>query len=150
MITFTASVLIWLMFFGLIVLWVIDGNIKRETVLHALFACLVAYLITEFIKYLFPTLRPFQVSNMIPLTATIPGDGAFPSTHTAVGFALAVTILRHDRKVGILYLIMAGLVGIARILAHVHYPIDIIAGALIGTIISRLTSSKHFDRLLNR
>ncbi len=150
MITFTASVLIWLMFFGLIVLWVIDGKIKKETVLHALFACLVAYLITEFIKYLFPTLRPFQVSNMIPLTATIPGDGAFPSTHTAVGFALAVTILRHDRKVGILYLIMAGLVGIARILAHVHYPIDIIAGALIGTIISRLTSSKHFDRLLNR
>lgn len=150
MITFTASVLIWLMFFGLIVFWVIDGKIKKETVLHALFACLVAYLATEFIKYLFPTIRPFQVSNIVPLTATIPGDGAFPSTHTAVAFALSVTILKHDKKVGILYLIMAGIVGIARIFAHVHYPIDIIAGALIGTIISRLTSSKHFDRLLNR
>ena len=86
----------------------------------------------------------------MPLTTTIPGDGAFPSSHTAVAFSLSVTIQKHDKKVGILYLIMAGLVGIARILAHVHYPIDIIAGALIGTIISRLTSSKHFDRLLNR
>ena len=150
MIPFLASTLIWLMFFGLIVLWVIDGNIKKETVIHALFSCLIAYAITELIKTFFPMLRPFQFNGEMPLTLTTPMDGAFPSSHTAVGFALAVTILRHDRKVGILYIIMAGLVGIARIIAHVHYPIDIFAGALIGTVISRLTSSKHFARLLNR
>ncbi len=150
MIPFLASTLIWLMFFGLIVLWVIDGKIKKETVIHALFSCLIAYAITELIKTFFPTLRPFQFDGAFPLTTTIPTDGAFPSSHTAVGFALAVTILKHDRKVGILYIIMAGLVGIARIMAHVHYPIDIVAGALIGTIISRLTSSKHFARLLIR
>jgi undecaprenyl-diphosphatase len=149
-VTFVASVLIWLMFFGLIVLWVIDGKIKRETVMHAVFSCLIAYAITELIKTFFPTLRPFQFNGALPLTLTTPIDGSFPSSHTAVGFALAVTILKHDKKVGILYLVMAGLVGIARILAHVHYPIDIIVGAFIGTVISRLTSSKHFVRLLNR
>jgi len=138
------------MFFGLIVLWVIDGKIKKETVLHAIFSCLVAYGISELIKTVFPTLRPFQFNDSLPLTLTIPTDGAFPSSHTAVGFALAVTILKHDRKVGILYLIMAGMVGIARIIAHVHYPIDIMGGALLGTVISRLTSGKHFVRLLNR
>lgn len=147
---FVASILIWLMFFGLIVLWVIDGKIKRETVIHALFASLVAWTITGIIKSLFPTLRPFQASDLIPLTLTIPGDGAFPSGHTALAFALSVTILKHDKKVGILYLIMAGLVGVARIIAHVHYPIDIIGGAIIGTVISMLTSGKHFVRLLNR
>lgn len=150
MITFVASILIWLMFFGLVVLWVIDGKIKKETVIHAVFSCFVAWGISELIKYIFPTLRPFQAQDLVPLTATIPGDGAFPSSHTAVGFALAVTILKHDRKVGILYLVMAGLVGIARILAYVHYPIDIVGGAILGTVISRLTSSKHFDRLLIR
>lgn len=150
MVTFLASILIWLMFFGLIVLWVIDGKIKKETVIHAIFSCIMAYAVTEFIKAVFPTLRPFQVQNIIPLTTTIPGDGAFPSSHTAVGFALAITILKHDKKIGILYLIMAGLVGIARIIAHVHYPIDIIAGAFLGTVISRLTSGKHFVRLLNQ
>ena len=149
-IMFVASILIWLMFFGLIVLWVIDGKIKKETVLHAVFSCFLAWSISELIKYIFPTLRPFQLTGGLPLTLTTPGDGAFPSTHTAVGFALAVTILKHDRKVGVLYLVMAGLVGVARILAHVHYPIDIIGGALLGTVISRLTSSKHFVRLLNR
>jgi undecaprenyl-diphosphatase len=150
MITFLASVLIWLMFFGLIVLWVIDGKVKKETVVHAIFACLVAYIITELIKTFIPTLRPFQYSGGLPLTLTIPGDASFPSSHSAVGFALAVTILKHDKKIGILYLIMAGLIGIARIMAHVHYPIDIMVGAVIGVLISTLTSSKHFVRLLNR
>lgn len=150
MVTFLASVLIWLMFFGLVVLWVVDGKIKKETVIHAAFSCLIAYIVTELVKTFFPTLRPFQFNGGLPLTLTVPSDGAFPSSHSAIGFALAITILKHDKKVGVLYLIMAGLVGIARIMAHVHYPIDIIAGALIGTIISRLTSSKHFARLLKQ
>jgi undecaprenyl-diphosphatase len=150
MITFLASVLIWLMFFGLIVLWVIDGNVKKETVVHAIFSCLLAYAITELIKTFFPTLRPFQFDGALPLTLTIPADASFPSSHTAVGFSLAVTILKHHKRIGILYLIMAGLVGIARIVAHVHYPIDIMAGAVIGVGVSMLTSSKHFVRLLIR
>ncbi len=147
-ITFLASVLIWLMFFGLVVLWVIDGKIKKETVVHSIFACLVAYSITELIKTFIPMARPFQESGILPLTLTIPDDGTFPSSHSAVAFALAVTIIKHDKKVGILYLVMAGLVGIARIMAYVHYPLDIMSGALIGTIVSILTSSKHFVRLL--
>ena len=150
MITFLASILIWLMFFGLVVLWVIDGKIKKETVLHAVFAAVLAWAITELIKTFFPTLRPFQANGLMPLTITVPGDGAFPSGHTAMAFALSITVLKHNKKVGILYLIMAGLVGIARIVAQVHYPVDIMAGASIGTIISGLTSSKHFVRLLNR
>ncbi|MDP3917799.1 MAG: phosphatase PAP2 family protein [Candidatus Woesebacteria bacterium] len=150
MITFLASILIWLMFFGLIVLWIIDGKIKKETVIHAIFSCFLAWVVTEAIKAFFPTLRPFQVQDLVPLTLTIPGDGAFPSTHTAIAFALSITIFKHDKKIGVLYLVMAGLVGIARIIAHVHYPIDIMAGAVIGVVISGLTSSKHFVRLLNR
>ncbi|MEK7472694.1 MAG: phosphatase PAP2 family protein [Patescibacteria group bacterium] len=150
MITFLASILIWLMFFGLIVLWVVDGKIKKETVIHALFSCFLAWIVTESIKAFFPTLRPFQVQDLAPLTLTIPSDGTFPSTHSAIAFALSITILKHDKKVGLLYLVMAGFVGIARIMAYVHYPIDIMAGAVIGVVISGLTSSKHFVRLLNR
>ena len=136
------------MFFGLIVLWVIDGKIKKEVVVHAIFACLIAYAISELIKTFFPSLRPFQTNGLFPLTLTVPSDSAFPSSHSAVAFALAVTIIKHDKKVGILYIIMAGLVGVARIMAHVHYPLDVMAGAVLGTTVSLLTSSKHFVRLL--
>lgn len=150
MIAFLANILIWLMFFGLIVLWVVDGKIKKETVIHAVFSCAVAYVVTDLIKNYFPIARPFIVDGFNPNILLIPTDGTFPSTHTAVGFALAVTILKHDKKVGFIYLVMAGLVGVARIMSHVHYPLDIAVGAILGTLISRLTSSKHFDRLLIR
>lgn len=148
MITFLASVLIWLMFFGLIVLWVVDGKIKKEIVIHAVFAALVAWIITEVIKNLVPSIRPFHLNGVDPLTLTTPQDGAFPSTHTAAAFAISVTVFLHDKKVGFLYLVMAGLVGLARILAFVHYPVDIAAGAIIGTIVSYLSEKKHLFKVL--
>ncbi len=150
MVTFLASVLIWLMFFGLVVIWVIDGKFKKEIVIHAIFAALVAWIITDLIKLVYPSMRPFEQLGLNSSTLTIPYGGSFPSTHTASAFALAATIITHNKKLGILYLIMAALVGIARIFAHVHYPVDIIGGAIIGLFSSRLTSSKHFARLLKR
>lgn len=149
MITFLASVLIWLMFFGLIVLWVVDGKIKKKIVIHAVSSALIAWIVTEVIKNFVPTIRPFHLNGFDPLTLTVPYDGSFPSTHTAAAFAMAVSIFSHDKKVGLLYLIMAGLVGVARIVANVHYPTDIIAGAIVGLIAFKLTTGKHFGRLLN-
>lgn len=148
MITFLASILIWLMFFGLIVLWVLDGKIKKEIVIHTLFSAFIAWIATEVVKNLIPSIRPFHLNGVDPLTLTTPQDGAFPSTHTASAFAIAVTIFLHDKKVGFLYLVMAGLVGTARILAHVHYPVDIIAGAVIGTMVSYISEKKHLFKVL--
>lgn len=149
MITFLASVLIWLMFFGLVVLWIVDGKIKKEIVIHAVFSALVAWILTEVIKNFIPSVRPFHLNGLDPLTLTVPQDGAFPSTHTAAAFAMSLTVFFHDRKVGFLYLAMAGLVGIARILAHVHYPLDIIGGAIIGIIISYISEKKHLFKAVS-
>jgi undecaprenyl-diphosphatase len=148
LITFLASFLIWIMFAGLLILWVIDGRIKREQVTHALLAALLAWLIAEAIKHYFPTLRPFLLNGDSVKTLTIPNDGAFPSSHAAAAFALAVTIWLHDRKMGWLYLISASVVGTARILANVHYPVDVFGGALLG-IITGLTFGRRNVRLLN-
>ena len=57
MVTFLASILIWLMCFGLLVLWVIDGKIKKETVIHAIFSCALAWGIAETIKIIFENIR---------------------------------------------------------------------------------------------
>src|SRR5688572_21440247 len=135
-IEFLASFLIWLMFAGLVILWFIDGRIKKEQVLHALFSAVVAYLITVVIKIIFPTLRPFRVEDVVPLTFMVPSDGSFPSGHTAKALALATTIWLHDKKAGAIYMVLALLVGSARVFANVHYPIDIVGGALIGTLVA--------------
>lgn len=149
-ITFLASFLIWFLFLGLGVLWVIDGKIKKEQVIHAAFACLISLVLVEAIKNFFPTIRPFLLNGKEPLTLTIPRSSAFPSWHTAQAFALSVTIFMHDRRVGWFFLIAALTVGVARVIANVHYPIDIMGGALLGTIVAVIVEKTHFSKLLLR
>lgn len=150
LIEFLASFLIYFLFFGLAILWVVDGKIKKEQVLHALLAALVAYLITAVIKIMFPTLRPFRIDGLPPLTFTIPGDSSFPSGHSAEAFAIAVTVWLHDKKVGWVFLGTALLVGVARVWANVHYPIDILFGGLIGTIVAVMIEKIHLFSFLTK
>lgn len=136
LIEFFASFFLWFMFAGIFALWVFDGKIKREQVLHALLAGVLAWIIAHIIKALFPTLRPFQVNGQ-PVSVAIPlANGGFPSGHAAAAFGIAITIWKHDGKTGVIYLLSAVLVGVARILANVHYPIDILGGAILGIITS--------------
>lgn len=149
-ITFSASYLIWFMFAGLFILWVIDGKIKKEQVLHALVSAIVAWALSEMIKSLFPTLRPFRVNGDLPLTAVTPTNSAFPSAHTAVAIALGVTIWLHDRKVGFPFLVLGIIVGVARVLGNVHYPLDILGGAFVGSVVAIVVENLHPANLLSR
>lgn len=131
-------------------MWFIDGKIKKEQVVHALFACLFAWIIAALIKHFFPTLRPFVVNGGETGVILRPTDGAFPSEHTTLAFALAITVFMHDRKIGWFFLIGALTVGIARVLANVHYPIDIIGGAFLGTLVAVIVEKLHFLDLINK
>lgn len=131
------------MFGGLFVLWLVDGKIKKEQVVHALLAFILAWVVADIIKKIFPTLRPFEVDGSIPLTIIARGDGSFPSGHTASSFALATTIFLHDRRVGTGFLSAAGIVGLGRILGNVHYPVDILIGAALGIATSLLIEKVH-------
>lgn len=150
LITLLASFLIWVMYGGLLVLWLIDGKIKREQALHALISSFFAWLLAQMIKGLFPTERPFMENGVMPLTLIVSSDGAFPSGHTAAAFALAVSIWLHDKKLGSVYLVAALLIGAARVAGNVHYPFDIIGGAAVGTILAFVVDKLHVYKLLNR
>lgn len=149
-IEFLASFLVWFLFAGLLILWAIDGKIRKETVLHALVASLVAWVIAQVIKKIIPIARPFAVNGGEILTLTLPSDNAFPSGHAALAFALATTIWLHDRKIGWLYLILAAVVGAARVLANVHYPVDILGGSMVGILTSFAVERLHVYQFLTR
>jgi undecaprenyl-diphosphatase len=147
---FFASFLIYFLFAGLIVLWFIDGKIKKEQVVHALFAAFIAWVVSALIKYFFPTLRPFMVNGKEIDVLIRPLDGAFPSGHTAESFAVAVTVFMHDRRLGWWFLAAALIIGVARVVANVHYPIDIVGGAFLGTIVAVIIERLHFLDLVNK
>lgn len=150
MVEFFATFFIWFLFAGLGVLWVIDGKIKREQVVHALLACLFAWIIAFLIKHFFPTIRPFVTNGREIDVLLRPTDGAFPSEHTTLAFALAVTLYMHDRKIGFFFLVSALFIGIARVVANVHYPVDIVGGAFLGTIVAVLVERVHLFQLITR
>lgn len=147
---FFATFFIYFLFAGLIALWFVDGKIKKEQVVHALLACMFTAIIVFLIKYFFPTLRPYMVNGSEVDVLIKPLDGAFPSGHTAQAFALAVTIFMHDRKIGWFYLVGAFVIGVARVLANVHYPVDILGGAFVGTLLAVVVEKVHFFELLRR
>lgn len=142
-ITFLASYLIWFLLAGVAYLWWVDGRVKKEVALHAALAYCLAWGVAEILKSVFQTQRPFIINNLVPLTATIPQDMAFPSGHTASAVALAVTVWLHNRKIGTVFIFVALAIGIARVLAHVHWPVDIAGGAVIGTLVAVIIERLH-------
>jgi undecaprenyl-diphosphatase len=148
-VTFLASFLIWFMFLGLVILWFIDGRIKKEQAFHALISTLIAWGITSMIKSLIPVERPFESLGLLPLTVTMPHDGSFPSEHTAAAWAMATTIWLHNKKTGSFFIIGALGVGIGRVMSMVHYPQDIVVGVMIGFLVSYLFVKLHLFKVLS-
>lgn len=143
LITFLASFLIWIMFGGLLILWIFDGKVKREQALHAFAAVILAWVIAQMLKNLLPTTRPFLLNGGSPLTFTVHTDNSFPSGHSAIAFSLAITMWLHNRKLGFFYLVAAFLVGIGRVFANVHYLLDIVVGGLLGSLVAVIVNKFH-------
>jgi len=88
--------------------------------------------LTETIRFFYNHPRPFDVLGFAPLISE--SGSSFPSAHAALFFALAMVVFYRNRKWGIWFLIWAFVNGIARIYVGVHWPLDILGGAVIGII----------------
>ena len=90
-----------------------------------------------FLKHFVARSRPFAViEQLVPLIPK-PTDYSFPSGHTACSFAVGFLLFRRLPKVyGIPCLVLAMLIGFSRIYLGVHYPSDVIAGAISGICLS--------------
>ncbi|OJI09106.1 MAG: hypothetical protein COV08_02185 [Candidatus Vogelbacteria bacterium CG10_big_fil_rev_8_21_14_0_10_49_38] len=140
LIYFTAVILPWFLIAGLAI-WLALAKDKIKTgrqIALALSAAIITWFIASLVKYNFPSPRPFEVlPNLEPLFVTGRGD-AFPSGHAAFFGALALALFWQNRLAGLGFLLGAILISIARILAGVHWPVDIIAGFVLALVISSL------------
>lgn len=79
--------------------------------------------------------RPCWINDTVNMLIAVPTDYSFPSGHTMSSFAAAAVIMHMNKKCGIAAYILASLIAFSRLYLYVHFPTDIIAGALIGTAI---------------
>lgn len=99
---------------------------------------LCTWLVVEVIKMVVAHPRPFQVIYTLTVLSPFGSLDSFPSAHTALTSALAMSVFLLYRRFGILLLFFAFVVGISRIYVGVHFPVDVFFGFLLGIAISTL------------
>lgn len=84
--------------------------------------------------------RPCWIDPTVALLVKNPTDFSFPSGHSMNGFTAAVTILFYNRRCGIAAVVLAALIAFSRLYNFVHFPTDVFAGIVIGTVIAYVTN----------
>ena len=82
--------------------------------------------------------RPFVADPHVRLFLAHAPDPGFPSDHATAAFAIAAVLIARLGRPAIPVLIAAGVLAIARVLVGVHYPSDVLAGAVLGTAVVAL------------
>jgi undecaprenyl-diphosphatase len=120
---------------------------NRLMVISAVLSVVLSRLIfTEIIRFFYHSARPYLVLETAnKLIAENQDYASFPSGHAAFFFALATGVFLYNKKLGIWYFIAAILMGLARIFVGVHWPSDILAGAVVG-IISGIIVNEIFEK----
>ncbi len=116
----------------------IGKGIKNILVIFT--TAILAWAVAEVIKYFYISPRPFIAlpPEKVSLLFEHGSMDSFPSGHATFFSALAVALFAYHKKIGIAYIIGALLIGISRIVVGIHWPIDILAGYIIGGIIGYL------------
>ena len=84
------------------------------------------------LKPLVARVRPFDVNTAVQLLIARPTDFSFPSGHTGASFAVVSALYFSKNRLWMPSLILAMLIAFSRLYLYVHYPSDVLAGALIG------------------
>jgi undecaprenyl-diphosphatase len=142
-----------------VVLYIFGGENTRKVALLGLAALLVANVAVYFLKFIVAEPRPFNVLPHVDLLVSESEIYSFPSGHSASSFAVMMVIgLKYrlhikGKAYRLLYplLAFAALIAFSRVYIGVHYPLDVVFGAIVGILSAILVIYIGWDEtIVNR
>ena len=119
------------------------GRTGRRAAAHGLTAVAVTSSVVNLVaKPLGGRRRPDRAGERVPIARHVPmpASTSFPSGHSAAAFAFATGVGHVLPDAAIPLRGLAALVAYSRVHTGVHYPADVVAGALIGTALAQVTT----------
>lgn len=121
------------------ILWVFEPDNGALFLYTGLAAYALELPLFVMLKKAFKRQRPCDLISNLKSHVTPSDKFSLPSGHTTAAFLMASLLAHFYPPVASFVYIWASIVGLSRILLGVHYPSDILAGALLGLIIAFLT-----------
>lgn len=121
----------------ILIIWFLLNKPTRKLGVILAVAMILQYLVNGgVLKHLFARVRPCNVDTTVELLVKRPKGFSFPSGHSAAAFC-AVGVLYGAKIKRLLWpsFILACLIAFSRLYLYVHFPTDVLAGALCGFFI---------------
>lgn len=103
------------------------------------------FIIVTAVRFFVERSRPFAELDLTPLFSHDPGN-SFPSGHAAFFFALIPIMFVFSKKSGLIFSFVAVAMALARVIAGVHWPSDVLAGAIIGLLTGHVLTILYIYR----
>ena len=136
-----------------IVCIVIFLRLKKTRGLALVLATALAVSISDFLgatlKELIARDRPCHVLSHVKDIANCSNSFSFPSNHAVNSFTFATIVTLAYKNLTFLLYVSALLIGYSRIYLGVHYPTDVLSGALLGILIGFLGYKYFYLKILN-
>ncbi|PEW14409.1 MULTISPECIES: undecaprenyl-diphosphatase [Bacillus cereus group] len=131
---FLAEYMVYILGLIIIAYWFNWSRKSRMMVIQAMVAFVIAEMIGKIAGKFHLNYQPFAVLPDVNKLVDHAVDNSFPSDHTILFFSICFSCSLVRKKTGWLWLILAFCVAISRIWVGVHYPFDVVIGALIGCV----------------